>query len=60
MTLFRSAAFVFLASLLGCEPDKTDTGALDGDSDGYTLDEDCDDGDASVNPAATEVCDGDD
>jgi len=43
------------------EPE-VDTGALDGsqdaDGDGYTADEDCDDGDASVNSGAVEVCDG--
>ena len=32
---------------------------IDGDGDGYTdCDLDCDDGDAAVNPGATEVCDG--
>ena len=38
-----------------------DTGSLesvDADGDGFFGDEDCDDGDASVSPAATEVCDG--
>ncbi|RMD51964.1 hypothetical protein D6827_01030 [Candidatus Parcubacteria bacterium] len=30
---------------------------VDADSDGYGADEDCDDTDAAVNPAATEVCD---
>ncbi|MEY3212109.1 MAG: hypothetical protein RIT28_2590 [Pseudomonadota bacterium] len=29
----------------------------DDDGDGYTTEEDCDDGDAAVNPAATELCD---
>ena len=47
-----------------CEPRETgmDTGkptAGDLDGDGYTEEEgDCDDSDAAVNPAASEVCDG--
>jgi hypothetical protein len=41
----------------------TDTDAdtdipVDADSDGYTSDVDCDDGDAAVNPGATETCNG--
>ena len=32
------------------------TEPVDGDGDGYTDDVDCDDGDASINPGATEVC----
>nr|MCK4930345.1 putative metal-binding motif-containing protein [Nanoarchaeota archaeon] len=32
----------------------------DADDDGYTSDVDCDDNDASVNPGATELCDGQD
>lgn len=32
--------------------------AVDADGDGYTSEDDCDDGDASVNPGAVEVCDG--
>ena len=35
----------------------TDTDPVDADGDGYSIDEgDCDDGDASVNPGAEEVC----
>lgn len=37
--------------------DSADTGPTDGDGDGWTSDVDCDDGDATVNPAATEICD---
>ena len=33
-------------------------GSLDADGDGFFASEDCDDNDASVNPAGTEVCDG--
>ena len=53
--------------LVACNPDggKTDSdgpkGSLPGDEDGdgYSIEAgDCDDGDASVHPAATEVCDG--
>ena len=44
-------------------PDTTDTGdpvvEVDDDGDGYSVDGgDCDDGDASVHPGATEVCNG--
>ncbi|HNC98159.1 MAG TPA: MopE-related protein, partial [Myxococcota bacterium] len=51
--------------LLACNPEgeKPDTdgpkGSLDGDGDGYSIEAgDCDDDNAAVNPAATEVCDG--
>lgn len=33
------------------------SGAPDADGDGWTSDEDCDDGDADINPAAAEQCD---
>ena len=36
----------------------TGTAADDGDRDGWTDDEDCDDGDPEVNPGAEELCDG--
>ena len=39
-------------------PDDTATEPVDGDGDGYTTDDDCDDGDAAVNPGADELCDG--
>jgi hypothetical protein len=50
--------------LLGCDTtkDKIDTGSTDSpvdfDGDGYSVDEDCDDADATTHPGATEVCDG--
>ena len=34
-----------------------DTGAVDGDSDGYTTVDDCDDTNADIHPDATELCD---
>ena len=42
----------------GTTPPETDAPDLDGD--GYTLDEDCDDTDASSHSGASEVCDGSD
>ena len=58
-----------VAALVGCEPEKVDGGmeglgdgstetALDEDGDGFPADEDCNDGQAAVNPGATEICDG--
>lgn len=48
--------------LLACDdkpaPDSGTPAAVDADSDGFTEDEDCDDGDPAVNPEAAEVCDG--
>jgi len=42
-----------------CSSEATCGGTLDGDGDGLSADEgDCDDGDASINPYAAEVCDG--
>ena len=34
-----------------------DPGSVDEDQDGYSADEDCDDSDGTINPAATEICD---
>ena len=58
----------FLLVVLGCrsETEKSvvqpvDTGGvelIDADGDGYLSDEDCDDTNATVNPSASEVCDG--
>ncbi|MFT4975201.1 MAG: hypothetical protein ACI8S6_001088, partial [Myxococcota bacterium] len=61
-------ALLWLVVLVGCKPDTTettiDTGEIvvtDGDSDGFAVaDGDCDDNDASISPAAIELCDGTD
>ncbi len=45
----------------GCRPDPVEdsgTDPVDADNDGWFDDEDCDDGDASVYPGASEYCDG--
>ena len=56
-----------LCAPLSCEPGKgggasgADTAALtnaDGDNDGFSGEDDCNDGDAAVSPAATELCNG--
>ena len=51
--------------LLGCDPevksvivDEPMTTVLDEDDDGFLSTEDCDDNDATIYPAATEICDG--
>ena len=62
-----------LIALVACNGDKdTNAGNLDSmanddsgggvdyDGDGYVASEDCDDNDVSVNPGATEICDGND
>ena len=53
---------IILAGLLalsaGCSGVKEDTGPLDADGDSWIASMDCDDDNAEVNPAATEVCDG--
>ena len=50
---------VFVALLsVGCSGETKETGAPDGDGDGYSAAEDCDDGNAAIHPGATEVCDG--
>lgn len=38
--------------------DDTNTGPVDADGDGYTVEDDCDDANDAINPAAAEVCDG--
>jgi large repetitive protein len=56
----------FLLILLGCaETNKPETGDIgdesvltDGDADGYSSEEDCDDSDATINPGSDELCDG--
>jgi hypothetical protein len=64
----RLFIFIGVATLaLGCrttngkdDGSATDSGGLDtvdDDGDGYPASEDCDDGDASVHPGATEICD---
>ena len=53
---------ILLFGLFACRtPAKTtDTGSpvMDVDGDGYTADEDCNDGDASINPGVIEICNG--
>ncbi len=39
------------------DTDLDDTALADVDDDGYNVNQDCDDGDAAVNPAADEICD---
>ncbi len=50
-----------LAVLAGCPPPKdkeSETAEpVDADGDGFTIDDDCDDNNAAVNPGAAEVCD---
>ena len=62
----RNASWALILALaIGCN-DKgptddsapvDDSGATDSDGDGYTLDQDCDDQDAAINPDADEECD---
>ncbi|MDP2310583.1 MAG: putative metal-binding motif-containing protein, partial [Pseudomonadota bacterium] len=48
-----------VALLAACNPDvNVNKRDIDADGDGYTTDVDCDDAHATVNPDATEVCDG--
>jgi hypothetical protein len=47
-----------LALTIACGDKTDDTGSPDGDGDGYSLDEDCDDTDPDVNPGAAERCNG--
>ncbi|MBN1335174.1 MAG: VCBS repeat-containing protein [Deltaproteobacteria bacterium] len=46
------------ASCGGAPSDDTGAPRIDGDNDGWTADQDCDDSDASVHPGAYEACDG--
>src|SRR4051812_1683219 len=39
------------------DPGETTEAPVDADGDGYTTEDDCDDGNAEVNPGATERCD---
>ncbi len=53
----RLVSLAFTMLLTACPPNG-DTGSVDLDGDGYGADEDCDDSDASVNPGASEICNG--
>ena len=51
--------------LISCDSDKStmepsdeENIVVDSDADGFDADEDCDDEDDSIHPAATEICDG--
>ena len=64
---FSILAIFFAALAHGCDgcdnsgPIKDDTGpevTVDGDGDGFTTDEDCNDADPTVHPGADEACDG--
>jgi hypothetical protein len=60
-TLRMAAALCLPVFLSACpESDKDDsaTPAMDADQDGFTTDDDCDDGDPEVHPDAEELCDG--
>ncbi len=66
MRLRLTALTLSLAALLsaGCPdlkpdvPNDTGDGPVDADGDGFSVDEDCDDDNADVNPDAEELCDG--
>ena len=42
----------------GIQAGRTLTDSEDADGDGFSVEEDCDDADAAINPAALEVCNG--
>jgi hypothetical protein len=57
------ARFTVVSDLIGCGPGVLGTGvsaagSFDLDGDGYGTSTDCDPGDAALNPAAAELCDG--
>ena len=63
----RSFALLGLTLLVACDTkrsggeledvDGSGLGTVDADGDGFSAEEDCDDNDASLSPAATEICD---
>jgi hypothetical protein len=60
MLLMTSALFGTLGGCFQSTSDYMawDTGyVVDADGDGFDADQDCDDGDATVNPIADEICD---
>jgi hypothetical protein len=64
--MMRGSLLTFsLLALLACKDDSSDStdtgvpvGLPDEDGDGFDQESDCDDGDATVNPEAAELCDG--
>lgn len=63
IALFRIFICFQVGAFVACTPTKiavevTDESSTDNDHDGFSLEEDCDDWNAQINPAAEEVCDG--
>ena len=53
-----AALFAALLLLAGCPGPPEDTGPVDADGDGFSVEVDCDDQAASVHPGAQELCNG--
>lgn len=62
----RTPMMMLVLAMVACRGKGSDTDSdgidtsstVDADSDGYTSDVDCNDADPTINPAATEICDG--